>query len=198
MTLFSNALAGDSDALQALAALVSIAAIIPSAVVFLVSQLLGISLMRQENHKYLHGLYKEFLLLTIDHPELGIGWDESPKRRLTAAQRAQRDTAFDYLTALFETAFLTYRARFRSARASQWRGWEQYIAHYAGRADYLEWWNRVILGNDPDLRTLQSADPRFPNITQYDSRFEAYMIARVAPSLSSLAAADLAAASAGT
>jgi hypothetical protein len=193
VTLFSNALSGDADALQAVAALVSIAAIIPSALVFLVSQLLSISLMRQENHKYLHGLYNEFLLLTIAHPDLGVGWDEQPRKRLTAAQRAQRDTAFDYLTALFETAFLTYRARFRSARASQWRGWEQYIAYYAGRADYLEWWDRVILGNDPELRGLRPGDRRFPNITQYDSRFEAYMLELVAPGLAGLAAAVAAA-----
>jgi hypothetical protein len=192
VTLFSNALSGDIDALQGVAALVSIAAIIPSAVVFVISQLLGISLMRQENHKYLHGLYNEFLLLVLEHPELGIGWNERAKKRLSAAQRAQRDTAFDYLTALFETAFLTYRARLRSARASQWRGWEEYIAHYAARDDYLEWWDRVILGSDPGLRALRPRDAHRPIVTQYDARFEAYMLGLVEPGLTRLFQPDVA------
>lgn len=179
--LLSNALSGDSNALQGLAALVSIVAIVPTAIVFIIGQLFRISLMRQENHKYLHSLYNEFLMLELQHPELGIAYsDTAPKRRLSVNQRAQRDTAFDFLTALFEVAFLTYRARFRTHRRSQWRGWEQYIAHYVSRDDYLEWWTQVVLEGDPDL-SADEAQAR--NLSQYDARFEAYMSNLVAARL---------------
>lgn len=187
MNLFSNAVSGDPNALQGLAALISILAIIPSALVFIVSQILRISLMKQENHKYLHGLYNEFLMLELQYPELGIGYRDTPlKGRLSASQRAQRDTAFDFLTALFETAFLTYRARLRTSRTSQWRGWEQYIAHYAAREDYLEWWVRVIFGGDASLPMDQAVAA---NLSQYDARFEAYMSGLVAQAMAARAVA---------
>lgn len=173
MDLFSSALSGDSNALQGLAALVSILAIVPSAIVFIASQLLRMALMRQENHKYLHGLYNEFLMLDIQYPELGVGYyDTPPKRKLSAAQRAQKDTAFDFLTSMFETAFLTYRARLRTSRSSQWKGWELYFSYYAARDDYLDWWTRVIEEADANWASDRG---RAGSWSQYDSRFEAYM-----------------------
>jgi len=162
-----------SNKLQELAAFVSIGVILPSAGVFLASQLLRISLMRQENHKYLHGLYNEFLMLDLQYPELGVGYyDTPPKGKLSAAQRAQKDTAFDFLTSMFETAFLTYRARLRTSRSSQWRGWELYFSYYVSRDDYLDWWARVFQECDANWA---SDSARAGSWSQYDSRFEAYM-----------------------
>ena len=181
MDLFSGALSGDPNALQGLAALVSIFLIVPSAIVFIFSQVVRISLMRQENHKYLHSLYNEFLMLDIQYPELGIGYyDAPPKKKLSPAQRAQKDTAFDFLTAMFETAFLTYRARLRTARSSQWRGWELYFSYYVSRDDYLDWWTRVIQEGDANWASDRA---RAGSWSQYDSRFEAYMTDLIARAL---------------
>lgn len=181
MDLFLSALSGDSNALQGLAAFFSIIAIMPSAAVFIASQLFRIALMRQENHKYLHGLYNEFLLLDLQYPELGVGYYDTPPRgKLSALQRAQKDTAFDFLTSMFETAFLTFRARLRTSRSSQWRGWELYFSYYVSRDDYIDWWTRVIQEGDANWASDRG---RAGSWSQYDSRFEAYMTSLIAKAL---------------
>jgi hypothetical protein len=182
LKLLLDALSGEPDALEGVKALVEIMALVPSAVIFVVGGWLHIQEQREAAHRYLQDEYKDFLGLLLAHPELGVAWryegryegrhEPGARRRLTVAQRVRRDVLFDLLTALFETAFLTYERAIAADRRRQWRGWADYMDHYFAREDYRDWWRRAV--GDP-------AAARAGGFTasQFDPRFERHAVARM-------------------
>jgi hypothetical protein len=174
LKLLTDAFAGKPDALEGVKALVEMAALIPSAIVFVVGGYFHIKDLRESAHRYLQDEYKDIMSLLLEHPALGVGWryETAPRARLTAAERVQRDILFDMLTALFETAFLTYERAFAADRRRQWRGWADYMDHYLARDDYRDWWQRAV--GDP-----AEAKARGFTTSQFDPRFERYAVERL-------------------
>lgn len=178
MDLFAHALRGDAEALQGVASIVAILAIIPSAILFVINQLHQNSQLRAERHRYATDQYHMFLDHCLRHPGLRLGpYDPVPTSELTTEELYQRDTLFDLLSSIFERAYLAYANRLRSYRKRQWGGWEAYIEMYLGRADYREWWQRIALNNE--RKYLFDPAERDANVSQYDLRFERYMFARL-------------------
>ena len=178
MTLIARALQGDVDALQGVAAFVAILAIIPSAILFVINQLHQNGKLRSERHRYATDQYHMFLDRCLQHPQLRLGpYDPVPVNELTADQLYQRDTLFDLLSSIFEGAYLAYANRLRSYRKRQWGGWEAYIEMYVARADYREWWQRVVF--DGDRKYLFDPAESDANVSQYDRRFERYILGRL-------------------
>jgi hypothetical protein len=149
--------------IQALAAIVSVTLLIPSAFVFLQSS-------REQRHKYVMEQYRDFLTLVLQNPELSLE-SAAPNPGLQGEARLKRDVLFDILTTAFERAFFTYftfSSRFLSYRKSQKHGWEDYIRLYAARPDYVEYWSRCMFEDDKQLRFKTGT-------TQFDRNFEKFM-----------------------
>ena len=104
--------------------------------------------------------YLEFQKLCFDNPHLDI-WDVPDKEPapLTAPQKKQQVVAFFMLFSMFERACIMYLDQAPDVKKRQWTGWEEYINSYLRRANFREVWE--IYG------------------TQYDSRFQEYMAARL-------------------
>ncbi len=168
-------LAVNSDAIQAIAAIVSVAAIVSAAVVFVPNQRAQLRSRREEKYLAIIDEYKSFLELALSYPHLGVTEHSRPVSpdKLTTDQLTQRDILFEILTSILERAFIAYEERSSSFREHQWRGWESYIAQYAERVDYLDWWVRVY-GNGDWAGALSEG------ASEYDRRFEDYMIQIVA------------------
>lgn len=162
--------AENADLIQALAALVSIVALLPSAIIFFINQRDQIIERKEAKYLELDSQYRDFLLVSMQHPELNLdlGCGPRPDRALTAADRRRRDIAFDIVTSLFERAFILYHQAGHSFRAEQWAGWKTYITYYCARRDYLDWWTRVC--GDGDWEASIS-----PGASQYDRRFEEFL-----------------------
>jgi len=169
--ILTQAWGGHSDAIQSLASLISVLAIIPSAIIFIINQIYQNALLRENKHKYVTERYEEFLNLCLLYPELRLGYGMPVAvGRLTKARLYQRDILFELLTSIFESAYLTYSNRINSSRSQQWGGWEDYIAHFTMRSDYQEWWIRVVQDGDFELTK--------EGTSQYDLRFERYMFSK--------------------
>lgn len=174
--LFSNAAAGDAGALGGVAALVSTIAIIPAALLFIVNQWHQIALLRDEKLKLMTEQYQMFLEKCLDHPALRVE-DTGAGRAgdLSPDELYQRDILFELLVSIFEQSYLTYSDRISTERSRQWSGWDKYIAGYAERPEFRDWWVRSRYGGDeaavpPDVEALRTLDAG-----HYDNRFEEYM-----------------------
>ncbi|BCX46233.1 conserved hypothetical protein [Haloferula helveola] len=171
-----------SELMQGLAALASIVAIIPSVIIFLrrqkeqlENQREQLQLARITNHRYVIERYREFLRICLQYPEISLETGE-PKACLDSQARMRRDIAFDILTSIFESAFLTYVIDNSRSDAGQWEGWDRYIEDYCRRPDYVEWVRRYLF---QDRRENFFA----PGGTQYDPRFEERLYERLRPHL---------------
>lgn len=180
--LLISALGGDVESLQGLAALVSIIAILPAAFLFIINQWRQNSLLRNERHRYVTDQYHAFLDRCVALPQLRLGPYESvADTRLTEAERYQRDTLFDLLTSIFESAYLAYANRTSSHRRRQWGGWDRYIDMYVHRSDYRDWWWRVIFSGDREYLNQDDAEIAELNPSQLDLQFELYMVYKLRP-----------------
>ena len=180
LDLFGAALRGDAASIEGVAALVTILAIVPSAILFIVNQLHENNLLRDSRHRYITDKYHYFLEKVIDYPKFRLGSDEPPPpHRLTGDELYQRDILFDLMTSIFEGAFLAYANRIRSYRQRQWKGWDAYLDEFVSRADYREWWLRVIFHGDASFLSQRDDVLNDLNISQYDRRFEAYMLRKL-------------------
>jgi hypothetical protein len=124
--------------------------------------------------------YHSFLEKCLTFPQLRLGpYPPVPDEHLSQDERYQRDTLFDLLTSIFESAYLAYANRISSHRRRQWGAWDDYMDIFVGRADYRDWWWRIVFGGDPDF--LKQSDRRLSelNTSQLDLRFERYMIAKL-------------------
>lgn len=159
--------------LQAISTLLGIVALLLSVPLFALNQLAELRLRRESGHRYVMELYQGFLDRCLQYPSLGL---ESAKARpvnvLTEQELLQRDILFDILTSIFERAHLTYADELRSHHKEQWPGWELYIDSYCQRPDYLEWWQRVMFEGG-------RVDASAKNITQYDIRFETFILKHI-------------------
>jgi hypothetical protein len=176
--ILRGAVAGDQEALQSLLALISLLAIIPSAILFIINQANQISQRREEKHRYLTDQYHLFLGHCLGFPELRLGYGPAPpENSLTQRQKYQRDVLFDLITSLFEAVYISYAHKVSSYRRAQWSGWDQYIDVFVKRTDYRDWWIRVIFGGDTsvltDNRELRSG------FSQYDTRFEFFIVSKL-------------------
>lgn len=171
---------GDAEALAGVAALVSIFAILPAALLFIINQLYQNSQLREEKHRHVIERYQAFLEMCLAHPELRLEYGDSvPNNKLSEKQLYQRDVLFDLLTSIFERAYLTYARRISSNRRAQWGGWDDYIEIYLDRPDYREWWLRVMFEGDPAFLEQDEESALAINTSQYDVRFERYMFGKL-------------------
>jgi hypothetical protein len=162
-----------SAAFQGLAALVSIVLLIPSAIVFVLSQEAQRRNIKEQRHQYILDRYRSFLELCALYPKLSLE-GAPPKRNLSEEEHFQRDVLFDIITSIMEQAFVTYSDPRRSHTKEQWKGWDTYITAYSKRPDYLEWWRRVVFHGDPDNYFKAGT-------LEYDHRFESYVFEKIRP-----------------
>jgi hypothetical protein len=97
----------NANALQGLAALVSIILLVPSAIVFILNQEAQRRALKEERHRYILDRYRSFLELCAMYPKLSLE-GAPPKRSLSEEDHLQRDVLFDILTSIMEQAFITY------------------------------------------------------------------------------------------
>jgi hypothetical protein len=151
LELFTAAAKGNPDALGAAAALVSIIAIIPAAIIFVINQVLHNAQLRQEKYRYLNDKYMSYLSLTLNYPEFdlehGFGLEASD---LDEETRCRLYVLFEIYTLLIEAAFRIYRNTFTSHKRTQWQGWVQYVDRYMQRADYRQFLSSIEFRSDLD------------------------------------------------
>jgi hypothetical protein len=180
LEMVAKALSGDAQSLEGAAALVSIVAIIPAALIFTINQLHQNGLLRDENHKYVTERWHVFLDKCITLPELRLEYgDPVPAEELGPDKVYQRDVLFDLLTSIFERAYVTYAKQWSSHRRRQWRGWDKYVDLYISRSDYQEWWLRVPFRDDRGFLRLSDDELSTLNASQYDLHFERYMFSKL-------------------
>jgi hypothetical protein len=181
--LFSNAAAGDAAALGGVAALVSTIAIIPAALLFIVNQWHQLQLLRDDKLKLMTAQYQMFLEKCLDHPALRVE-DTGAGRAgdLSSDELYQRDIIFELLVSIFEQSYLTYSDRISTDRKRQWSGWERYIAGYARRLDFRDWWVRSRYGGDEAAVPVDLEALRVVEGAHYDNRFEEYMFKQLVAS----------------
>lgn len=111
----------------------------------------------------LHEEYQEVLKIMLDRPELRVSWFSDDKGvSFSVEQREQRMIIFDIITSLFERTFLVYLDANKQQRDNQWFAWARFMADYANRDSYVEWWKECV-SKDMD------------HTSQYDKRFEQFM-----------------------
>jgi hypothetical protein len=180
INLLTSALGGDGESLQSSAALVSIFAIIPSAILFIINQWHQNGQLRSEKHRYITERYHMFLDRCLENSDLRLQDAQPiPKHELNKEQIYRRDILFDLLTSIFELAYLTYAHRISSHRSRQWGGWEAYIIFYMELPDYREFWIRVLLDDDRSGIDGRASLKTRASVTQYDLKFEKYMFGRL-------------------
>lgn len=83
----------------------------------------------------------EFQLLCLDKPYLNIFdvEDEHPVV-LTALQKKEELIAYSVLFAIFERAYVMYKARGFHKHNSQWQGWVEVMHVYVQRQNYRDAW----------------------------------------------------------
>jgi hypothetical protein len=112
--------ANNSGAIEAVAAILSMLAILCGAVTFICVQLLSLAASRRERHQYVMDLYREFLAAAMNYPRLRLGYGVPAKDSdLTSDELHQRDIGFDMLTSMLELAYLTYADSIRVERSGQ-------------------------------------------------------------------------------
>lgn len=159
--------------IELLSQVVTLIAVVPSAIWFLVNQEGQRRHRKRLNHRLAIQRYNDFLKLCLNYPRLSL-YPGAPrdKRELSAEELIQRDTLLEMLTSLFEFAYTTYRSSRNAYKAEQWGGWDAFISEYCARSDYQEWFERVVFGSD-------SGKYFGAKLTQYDSRFETYIYRRL-------------------
>lgn len=178
--LFAHALGGDATAISGVAALLSIVAIIPAAILFIINQIYQNAQLREEKHRYVTEQYQMFLTLCLEYPEFRLEYGASvPASELSDDQRYRRDALFDLLTSVFERAYLTYSRRISSHHRTQWDGWDDYVDLYVEREDYRDWWLRINFGGDPTFPGQSGRSLKGRTMSQYDVRFERYILKKL-------------------
>lgn len=164
-------LARNADALQALAALVSMCALVPAAVIFFLNQRDERRARRESKYIEINNQFQAFLQLALLHPRLGVTQFNRPTidDQLSPDELLQRDILFEIFSSILERAFIVFDEEGRSFKADQWQGWLDYIREYCGRKDYIDWWRRIVGSGD-------WAASLVPGASQYDRRFEAFLV----------------------
>jgi len=109
----------------------------------------------------------EFQLLCLEKPYLNIFdvEDEHPAV-LTPEQKKEELIAYSVLFAIFERAYVMYKARGFRKSESQWKGWVEVMHVYAQRGNYREAWTLNGFGWDTNFevfmnRLIQENEPIF-------------------------------------
>jgi len=129
---------------EILGALSDVAAIlgIPIAIILFVNE------KRKERRDREYGTYHaldekwtDFLKLCMQYPEFDLyDLPLGKKVKLTSEQKIRQYAMFEILLSLLERAFLMYRDQSSRIKKTQWKGWNEYMHDYAGRATFRRLW----------------------------------------------------------
>lgn len=85
--------------------------------------------------------YQEWIDFCLANRDLPVSdWEPAEQTHSVAADRKRLALAFTKLVCLFEHAFIMYNPQISEFRRRQWDGWRNYIAAYAGRRDFKNYW----------------------------------------------------------
>lgn len=179
LELFIQAARGNPEALGGVASLVSVIAIIPAAAIFITNQVLQNAQLRQDKYRYLNDKYTEYLTLTLQFPahdiEHGAGFDIN---KLSKDERCQLFVLYEMFTAMVEAAFQAYRNSWTSSRQTQWQGWIDYLDRYMRRPDYRAFLSLVLFRKDLDEELREGRLNQVVGLSEYDTEFERFLLAR--------------------
>lgn len=89
----------------------------------------------------LDDVYVRFNEMLLQYPDLGVSeYDPGLRENLSTTQHVQQGHLFSILTAMFERAYLTYRAASNLQRKKQWGGWSRHMQIYA-KKKIQKWWS---------------------------------------------------------
>lgn len=178
--LFTRALAGDVEALGGAASIITICAILPAAIVFVVNQTLENSRLREDKYRFLHEQYIDYLKMCLSYPEFGLEqWTSGSYRELQPLPKQQLSIIFEIYTSMVESAFKAYQKSFTSSRKTQWIGWVDYLDRYLDRQDYFEYIIDWLYCGNVSMSDGGIFEVSRAGISQYDTEFDQFLLERL-------------------
>jgi hypothetical protein len=175
--LFSQAAGGDPAAISGAAALVSMLALVPAALIFVINQLLQNTQLREEKYRYLHDQYMAFLRIVLDHPEFDLEHGDGHRfSGLDECQKRQLYVVFELFTAMLEAAFKLYERSYTSNKKTQWQGWISYAKRYLSRPDYQHFLSSTLFRDDVCEAVAAGRGEELIGRSEYDIRFERFLL----------------------
>jgi len=149
-------LGANSNAAQAVSAILGVTVIVISAIAYIKNIAYDRREKQLNSQQHVLALYRDWLKVCAEQSDLRVPFG-SPiaATELTPAELNRRDALFDMLTCMLEEVYLTYKNPTETLRQTSFDGWVEFLHVQLKRQDYLEWYHRICL--EGDARNLETA-----------------------------------------